>query len=274
MTMPDSGDLIAQCMIKARFLNVSMIFESRGCSIQALSGLFLDVFENQITCIVGLSGCGKTTALNILAGFLTPNNGKCLIDDLEVRGPGHRCAVVFQQDSVFPWMRTQDNVGYGLRFNGTPREGRSLIVEKYLDLVGLADFAHAWPRELSGGMRKRVDLARAYASNPSLLLLDEPFAQLDVLTREEMQMLLLDVWASEKKTMVCVTHDPEEALFLGHRVAVMSPRPGSIVKTLTVPFPMPRNPSLKCSAEFQALRQELISSLGCAATSNIASGRF
>lgn len=260
--------------VKARFEEVTVNFKSRTRCVQALSGFSLDIMENEITCIVGQSGCGKTTALNLLAGFLAPNGGRCLIDGLEVIRPSHRCAVVFQQDSVFPWMRTCDNVSYGLRFNGTPPAERRPIVEKYLRLVGLVDFADAWPRELSVGMRKRVDLARAYAANPGLLLLDEPFGQLDVLTREEMQTLLLDIWASEKKTMVCVTHDPEEALFLGHRVAVMSPRPGSIVRTITVPFSMPRNASLKCSAEFQSLRQELISSLGGVVTSDIVPRRL
>ncbi len=248
-------------IVKAQLVGVDKTFENDGRSVQALSGLSLEVFKNEILCIVGPSGCGKTTAINVLAGFTSPTSGHCLLNGERIAGISPHCGVVFQQESVFPWMCVSKNIAYGLRFNGTPKGERDAIVQRYLTLVGLSDFAHSWPRDLSGGMRKRVDLARAYAANPELLLLDEPFGQLDVLTREEMQTLLLDVWACENKTMLCVTHDPEEAIFLGQRVAVMSPRPGAIVDTFPIPFPMPRDPALKCSPEFQELRRELLSAL-------------
>jgi ABC-type nitrate/sulfonate/bicarbonate transport system ATPase subunit len=221
----------------------------------------MDVPNGHIVSLVGPSGCGKTTVINVIAGFMKPTSGRVLVDSREVSGPVSHCGVVFQADSVFPWMTVEQNVAYGLKMNGHAATDITNAVEKYVELVGLTEFIHRWPRELSGGMRKRVDLARAYAFNPRILLMDEPFGSLDVLTKEEMQSLLLEIWQTERKTVLFVTHDVEEALFLGHHVAVMTSRPGSIKQTFEVPFPMPRMPSLKFEPEFLDLRRRVVEAL-------------
>jgi NitT/TauT family transport system ATP-binding protein len=246
---------------KVLLKHVTKAYGSSPNDFVAVENLHLEVFENEILCLVGPSGCGKTTTINLVAGFIRPTSGEVLIDGQVVGGPNSLCGVVFQADSVFPWMTVEQNVGYGLRSNGIPKGEREKLVRKYLDLVGLTGFANAWPRELSGGMRKRVDLARTYAFNPQILLLDEPFGSLDVMTKEEMQMLLLRIWQHERKTVLLVTHDPEEAIFVGHRVAVMTPRPGSIKQVFNIPFDMPRESSLRLTPQFLDLRREVVEAL-------------
>lgn len=230
---------------------------------QVLREISLEIEAQEIFCIVGPSGCGKTTLINIAAGFIPATSGGVLIEERIVDGPQSRCGFTFQADAVFPWMTVAGNVGYGLRWNGTPPEHRRAIVDGYLQRVGLASFAEHWPRELSGGMRKRVDLARAFAVDPPVLFLDEPFGSLDVLTKEEMQQLLLDIWRSDRKTVLFVTHDVEEAVFLGHRVAVMSPSPGHIQEIFPIPFSLEeRVPDLKLSSSFVAVRRDVLAVLG------------
>jgi NitT/TauT family transport system ATP-binding protein len=241
--------------------HVHKIYGTNSNRVLAIEDLSLDISPEEILCLVGPSGCGKTTLLDLIAGFSTPTGGHILINGSEAGAPDGTRGVVFQSDSVFPWMTVEQNVGYGLSVKDNAKGFSSSDVANYLRLVGLSDFASRWPRELSGGMRKRVDLARAYALKPELLLLDEPFGSLDVLTKEEMQLLLLDIWQTEKKTVLFVTHDVEEAIFLGHRVAVMTPRPGSIRQTLEVPFPMPRAASLKLAPEFLDLRRQVTEAL-------------
>lgn len=246
---------------KISLKNVTKSYGVRSNECTAVANLNLEVYENEILCLVGPSGCGKTTIINLIAGFIQATSGAILIDDKAVSGPNGTCGVVFQADSVFPWMTVAQNIGYGLRFNDTPQFEREILVKRYLNLVGLTEFANAWPRELSGGMRKRVDLARAYAFNPQILLLDEPFGSLDVLTKEEMQLLLLKIWQHEKKTVLLVTHDPEEAAFLGQRVAVMTPRPGYIKQIFDVPFGTPRESSIKLTSQFLDVRREAVAAL-------------
>lgn len=244
-------------MSEIHISNIYKSYDERGTEIRALADVSLDVENHEIVSLVGPSGCGKTTIINLVAGFMQPTSGRILIDNREVNGPVSHCGVVFQSDSIFPWMTVEQNVGYGLRFNGTSASSIEQTVSKYLELVGLSDFGNRWPRELSGGMRKRVDLARAYAFNPTILLMDEPFGSLDVQTKEEMQSLLLQIWQTERKTILFVTHDVEEAILLGHRVAVMSRRPGFIKEIFTVPFDMPRVASLKLDPEFLELRRQV-----------------
>ena len=253
---------------KIELREVTKTYPGDGEPVRALLGLTLEAFENEITCLVGPSGCGKTTTLNLVAGFDVPTSGKVLVGGRTVKTPDGTCGFVFQADSVFPWMTIEENVAYGLRFNGTPKIAAKELVTKYLDMVGLSEFRHRWPRELSGGMRKRVDLARAYAFNPQVLLLDEPFGSLDVLTKEEMQLLLLRIWRSERKTVLFVTHDVEEAVFLGHRVAVSAPRPGFIKQIFDVPFEMPRELNLKLTREFLQLRRQITQTLRSLPVSN------
>ena len=240
---------------------VSKIFETSRKRTVAISETSLEIETNETVCIVGPSGCGKTTLLNLIAGFLSPTSGKITVGDREVKGPGAERAVVFQSDAVFPWLTVADNVAYGMRMQGVPANERRERVDHYLELVGLTDFRKAYPKELSGGMRKRVDLARAYASGPRVLLLDEPFGALDLFTKESMWLALAGVVAAEPKTSLYVTHDIEEALFLGDRVIVMTPRPARVHSILTVPFGASRDLALRASPEFQSLRNEIAHTL-------------
>ena len=243
--------------------DVGMVYaRENGPPTPALANVTLEIPARQMLCIVGPSGCGKTTLLNIVAGFIAPTTGEVLIGGVPVEHSRARCGFTFQADAVFPWMTVEKNVGYGLRWSGRPPAQQRAIVDSYLHRVGLTGFADHWPRELSGGMRKRVDLARAFAVDPPVVLLDEPFGSLDSLTRVQMQHLLLDVWRSDRTTLVLVTHDVEEALFLGERVAVMSSRPARIARIFTVPFsPEDRVADLKLAPEFIALRREVLSTL-------------
>jgi NitT/TauT family transport system ATP-binding protein len=240
---------------------ITKVFETARKRTVALNQTDLTIGSNETVCIVGPSGCGKTTLLNLIAGFLTPTEGTIHVNGRLVSGPGADRAVVFQADAVFPWLTVAENVAYGMRMQGVGGAERRARVEHYLELVGLTDFRNAYPKELSGGMRKRVDLARAYASGPEVLLLDEPFGALDLFTKEAMWLALASVVAAEPKTSVFVTHDIEEALFLGDRVIVMTPRPARVHSILDVPFGANRNLDLKASSEFQTLRTEIAHTL-------------
>ena len=192
--------------------------------------------------MVGRSGCGKTTLLNILAGFLAPTKGDVLIGGRAVTGKGLDRGIVFQDFAqLFPWRTAQRNVEFGLEMKGMPREERAETAGRFLRLVGLESFAGAYPHELSGGMQQRTAIARALAYNPSVLLMDEPFAALDALTRDEMQRLLVDVWRETRKTVVYVTHNVAEAVYLADRVIVLTPHPGTVKADVKVTLPRPRD---------------------------------
>ncbi|MDP9365031.1 MAG: ABC transporter ATP-binding protein [Chloroflexota bacterium] len=237
---------------------VAMTFVGKEGPVQALAGIELSVGDKEMVAIVGPSGCGKSTLLNLVAGFLFPTAGRVLIDGDEVDGPGAQRAVVFQQDSVFPWLTVADNIAYGPSARGVPRAAWEPRVNDLLDLVGLAKERTFLPRQLSGGMRKRVDLARAYANEPEILLMDESFGALDVLTKEKMQSSLLELWQRKPATVLFITHDIEEALFVGQRVVVMTARPARIAAEIAVPFPKSADPSIKTTPAFQDLRREII----------------
>jgi NitT/TauT family transport system ATP-binding protein len=192
---------------------------------------------------VGRSGCGKTTLLNILAGFLVPTKGDVLIGGRAVSGRGLDRGVVFQDFAqLFPWRTAQRNVEFGLEMKGVPRDERAKTAQRFLGLVNLESFAAAYPHELSGGMQQRAAIARALAYNPSVLLMDEPFAALDALTRDEMQRLLVDVWRETRKTVVYVTHNVAEAVYLADRIVVLTPHPGTVKAEVKVTLPRPRDP--------------------------------
>jgi len=245
-------------MMNISLKNITKIYPSKREDIVAIKNLSADIDKNEIIAIVGPSGCGKTTIVNLIAGLIRPTAGEILIDGQKVIKPDGKCGVVFQMDSVFPWLTVQQNIGYGLKLNGIQESTREELVDKYLDLIDLRDFADKWPRELSGGMKKRVDLARAYIVNPQILLLDEPFGSLDVFTREEMQMLLLKIWQANRKTILFVTHDVEEALLLANRIIVITQRPGTVKKVFNVPFTMQRDLTLKLTSHFQDLRRQIV----------------
>ena len=212
-------------------------------TVTALRDVSFGVADSEFICVVGRSGCGKTTLLNILAGFLPPTKGDVLIGGRAVSGRGLDRGVVFQDFAqLFPWRTAQRNVEFGLEMKGVPRGERATTAQRFLSLVNLEQFAGAYPHELSGGMQQRVAIARALAYNPSVLLMDEPFAALDALTRDEMQRLLVDVWRETKKTIVYVTHNVAEAVYLADRVVVLTPHPGTVKAEVKVALARPRDP--------------------------------
>ncbi len=230
--------------------------------VRALDGVDLDVFENEFLVLVGPSGCGKTTFLQIAAGFVRPTEGVVEADGRVVRGPGPDRGYVFQEDAVFPWMTVRDNVEFGLVAKGLPAGERRRAAERFIRLVGLEGFEDALPKELSGGMLKRVDLARAYAVDPAVLLMDEPFGPLDAQTRAVMQDELCKIWERARKTVVFVTHDIEEAIFLGDRVVVFTARPGRIGTIIEVDLPRPRRTVAKLSEAFVELKRRAWEAIG------------
>ncbi len=222
-----------------------------------LENIQLDVAKGEIVCLIGASGCGKSTLLNAVAGLVHLTTGEILVGGRTIQGPGADRVMVFQDDAVFPWMRVRRNVEYGLRVKGLNEAEIGSRVQEVLAIVELEASQNAFPRELSGGMRKRVDLARALAVNPQVLLMDEPFGALDAMTKEKLQVHFLNICERTGMTSLFVTHDLEEALFLGDRVVVLGRNPGSVAAVLAVPFSHPRNGDLKRNPEFQNLRGEL-----------------
>jgi NitT/TauT family transport system ATP-binding protein len=222
---------------------VNYQYEANERAVTALRDVSFGVAESEFICVVGRSGCGKTTLLNILAGFLSPTKGDVLIGGRAVSGRGLDRGVVFQDFAqLFPWRTAQRNVEFGLEMKGVPREERAKTAQRFLGLVNLESFAGAYPHELSGGMQQRAAIARALAYNPSVLLMDEPFAALDALTRDEMQRLLVDVWRETRKTIVYVTHNVAEAVYLADRIVVLTPHPGTVKAEVKVTLPRPRDP--------------------------------
>lgn len=211
-----------------------------GGEVVALQEINLEVRANESLCILGPSGCGKTTLLRILGCLISRDCGEILLDEDPVNAPRPDVAVVFQHFGLFPWKSLEENIGYGLRLRGKPKEETREIVGRYIQLMGLKGFEKSYPYQLSGGMQQRAGLARALAVNPSLLLMDEPFGSLDAQTREMMQEELLRILEAEKKTMIFVTHSIDEAILLGDRIVVMSCRPGRIREILPVDIPRPR----------------------------------
>lgn len=212
----------------------------RGRDTLALDGISFDIADGEFVCLLGASGCGKSTVLNLVAGFEAPTSGEARLDGQPVRKPGPDRGVVFQQPLLFPWLSILDNIAFGPLMNGTPRVEARRKAADYLAFVGLSDFAKHFPYELSGGMQQRVSLARAWVSHPRMLLMDEPFGALDAQTRLQMQEFLLRIWEERRTTVLFVTHDVDEALFLADRLIVMSARPGRVNLDLSLPFSRPR----------------------------------
>jgi NitT/TauT family transport system ATP-binding protein len=237
--------------------SVSVRFQTEDGEVLALDNINLHVKENEFLCIMGPSGCGKTTILNLIAGFVKPTAGSVKIGGRTVTRPGPDRAVVFQDDAVFPWMTVEENIGFSQQVRGKSRQEVKAITDRYIELVGLQEFRTAWPKQLSGGMKKRVDLARGYAADPEVLLLDEPFGALDIMTKEYLQVELHKLWLAAPRTIVFVTHDLEEALFLGDRVVIMTPRPGRIASTYEPGFPKPRDMSFKIEKPYEERLREM-----------------
>jgi NitT/TauT family transport system ATP-binding protein len=243
---------------KISFQDVSRRFEGAGQQdFLALDRLSLDIEDGEFITVVGPSGCGKSTAMNIAAGLLAPTAGRVLVDGAEVRGPGPERGVIFQQYALFPWLTVRANVEFGLQIAGLPRRQRREIADHFIALVGLTDFAEALPKQLSGGMKQRCAIARAYAVNPKILLMDEPFGALDALTRVQLQDQLLRTWSQERRTVMFITHDVDEAVYLASRVIVMAARPGRLHRIIPVDLPYPRTEEVRLSPEFAVLRNEV-----------------
>jgi ABC-type nitrate/sulfonate/bicarbonate transport system ATPase subunit len=241
---------------------VARTFASTGhAPTVALQASDLEVEENAFITILGPSGCGKSTLLRIVAGLDRQTAGEVLLDGQRIEGAGADRGMVFQSYTLFPWLTVRDNVCFGLRERGLPRAQQLDVAQSFLQRVGLVGFEHHYPKQLSGGMQQRTALARALANNPRMLLMDEPFGALDHQTRELMQELLLGIWEAERKTVLFVTHDIDEAVFMGSRVVVMSARPGRIKRDIAVPFGHPRHYSLKTAPEFARLKAELTEEL-------------
>ncbi|HEX9149271.1 MAG TPA: ABC transporter ATP-binding protein [Thermoanaerobaculia bacterium] len=245
--------------VKVRILGLSKTFQTNGNEIRVLDNIDLDVREGELVCILGPSGCGKSTLLNIVGGFLPASSGEVAIDGAPVREPDPRRIFVFQERGVFPWLTVEGNIGFGI--NGLSPAEKTERIAHYVRLVGLQGFENAYPQELSGGMKQRVEVARALAVNPDVLYLDEPFGALDSITRLVMRSELLRIWEAEKKTILFVTHDIEESCQIADRVVVLSARPGSIRRIVDVDLPHPRDLS---SPRYLALRDSILAEIGLA----------
>ncbi|MDD7583688.1 MAG: ABC transporter ATP-binding protein [Coriobacteriaceae bacterium] len=240
--------------VKVHINHVVKKFQTRKGEMVALNGVDLDIHENEFVCVVGPSGCGKSTLLNIIGGLEKPTEGSVTVDGREVTGPGSDRGIVFQQYALFPWLTVEKNVEFGLKLQGKPKEETAEIAQRYIKMVELEEFAKAYPKELSGGMKQRVAIARAYAVNPKVLLMDEPFGALDAQTRTQLQQELLVTWEKEQKTCFFITHDVEEAIILGQRVIIMCARPGRVKDVVDIDIPYPRDQKTKMSPRFLELK--------------------
>ena len=243
--------------VKVHIENVVKKFNTRKGEVVALNGANFDIHENEFVCVVGPSGCGKSTLLNIIGGLEEPTEGRVLVDGQEVTGPGPDRGIVFQGYMLFAWKNVRDNVELGLKLRNIPANERHEIAQHYIDMVGLTGFEKHYPHQLSGGMKQRVGIARAYANSPNIMLLDEPFGQLDAQTRTQLQSELLETWEKEQKTCFFITHDVEEAIILAQRVVIMYARPGRVKEIVDIDIPYPRTQETKMSPRFLELKNHI-----------------
>lgn len=243
-----------------RLCNVSKVFEGRPGSSHTLAvdNVSCEISAGEFVCIIGPSGCGKTTLLHTIAGFSKPSQGSALNFDELIEGPGPDRIMMFQEYGLFPWMTVYENIEFGLLAKGMPTKKRNETIRYYIDMVGLTGFEKRYPSEISGGMKQRVSIARALAPDPNIVLMDEPFAALDSLTRDLLQEEILRIWEKTGKTFVLITHNIEEAVFLGDRVFAMSARPGRLKEVLSIDLPRPREPDIRThNPQFAEYRDRL-----------------
>lgn len=241
--------------------NLSKTFNNAVEEIAVIRDVSFEIGDNQFVAIVGPSGCGKTTILKIISGLLEATDGKVVFDNLIVSGPGRDRGLVFQNFNLFPWLTVKDNIKFGLDVNNVDPKEKDKIIKHYLQVTNLVDFADFYPKNLSGGMQQRVAIARTIANSPKILLMDEPFGSLDSQTRSSMQEFLTKLWESEPKTILFVTHDVEEAIFLANKVILLTKRPAKIIKEYHINFQRPRNRNLKFSEQFLNLKREITKNL-------------
>jgi NitT/TauT family transport system ATP-binding protein len=227
--------------------------------LTVLQNINLEIFPREFICLVGASGCGKSTLLNIIAGLTPPSAGAVLVDGRSVTGkPGSDRGMVFQGYTLYPWLTVAQNIAFGLQFQHISKSDRRERVSYFLNVVGLEKFAHSYPKQLSGGMKQRVAIARALANEPAVLLMDEPFGALDAQTKEQMQEFLLELWSKTHVTVLMITHDVEEAIYLSQRIYVMSCRPGQVKSEIAIDLPEHRELDIKLSLEFVAIKRQVI----------------
>jgi ABC-type nitrate/sulfonate/bicarbonate transport system ATPase subunit len=236
-------------------------FRVEGKQLTVLEDINLQLYPREFVCLVGASGCGKSTLLNIIAGLVQPTSGKVLVDGDVVGGPGSDRGMVFQHYTLYPWLTVSQNIAFGLQLRKMPRAEQRERIQYYLRVVGLTQFANAYPKQLSGGMKQRVAIARALANEPEVLLMDEPFGALDAQTKEQMQQFLLELWEQTHTTVLMITHDVEEAIFLSQRVYVMSVRPGRIKMEVPIDLPEHRDLDIKLTPHFVNIKRQVIHSL-------------
>ena len=236
---------------------VGVVFGANGSTVEAVHEVSMTVRCGEFVSLIGPSGCGKSTLLNIVAGFVRPTTGSSLLDGAPIRRPGSDRGVVFQQYSLFPWLSVRKNVEFGLKMQGVPYNKREATARSLLGLAGLLSFEHHYPDQLSGGMKQRVGIVRALATSPQVLLMDEPFGALDSQTRAVMQEILTNMWQKFRISVLFVTHDIEESIFLSDRIYVMTARPGRIKAEIHVPLARPRVPEMTSTPEFGALVRQL-----------------
>ncbi len=244
--------------------NINKVYKvPGGKDVVALKDVSLDIYKNEFICVVGPSGCGKTTLMNIVAGLETFDSGEIKMHNEDIIGPGPDRGVIFQQYALFPWMTVKKNIEYGMKFikheDGTPYsdEEKSKLSDKYIKMVNLTGFENSYPKELSGGMKQRVAIARGYAVSPEVLLMDEPFGALDAQTRSQLQEDLLTTWETERKTCFFITHDVDEAVLLSTKIIIMSARPGQIKEIVDVNLPYPRTQATKLDEDFIRLKNHV-----------------
>ncbi|HEY6053797.1 MAG TPA: ABC transporter ATP-binding protein [Gaiellaceae bacterium] len=238
--------------------NISMRFETRRGEVHAIDDVSLEIPDAHFACIVGASGCGKSTLLNIMAGLIQPTAGAVLVDGRPISGPAEDRGMVFQRYTLFPWLHVRENIEFGPKLKGLGKQARREISDRLLDEMDLTEFAHSYPKELSGGMQQRVAIARALANDPKVLLMDEPFGALDALTRAVAQRFLTEIWEQHRRTIAFVTHDIDEAIYLGDTIFVMSPRPGRLQQIVKVDIARPRSLDDIGTPRFAELKREVV----------------
>ncbi len=256
----DASASISQPQLEVRDLFKSYPIRGKQ-ELMVLENINFKLYSREFVCLVGSSGCGKSTLLNIVAGLASPTAGQVLVDGQVVTGPGSDRGMVFQGYTLYPWLTVAQNVAFGLQLRKMPKSEQRERVSYFLNVVGLTQFANSYPKQLSGGMKQRVAIARALANEPAVLLMDEPFGALDAQTKEQMQQFLLELWEQTSTTVLMITHDVEEAIFLSQRVYVMSSRPGRLQVEVPVNLPVHRDLEMKLSSEFVDIKRQIIHAL-------------
>ncbi len=254
-----SNQLLAMTSIpELEINNLNKSFPTKDGELLVLENINMKVYKNEFACIVGASGCGKSTLLNIIAGLNQQTSGEILLEGRPVNGPGADRGMVFQNYTLYPWLTVAENIEFGLKLKGISSSERKERVDHYIEIVGLSKFAKSLPKTLSGGMKQRTAIARALANEPDILLMDEPFGALDAQTKGVLQEFMLQVWKQTQKTILMITHDVEEAVFLAQRIYVLSSRPGRIKAEVDIPLGVDRDFSVKRTELFQLVKQEVL----------------